>query len=102
MGQFVISASEVRLVGGPTSFSGQLQIRSNNTWYSVHDSAVDNHTAEVICNMLQFPRGYCVLFLEARSKAFNVDHLYLFCNFNSGHTSSSVTVLFIVSFFPVY
>lgn len=71
----MISETDVRLVGGATPYTGQFQIRHKGQWQTVCESAIDNKTATVVCNMLGFPRGlvsrvHCILSLIISSTSF--------------------------------
>ncbi|KAH3861473.1 hypothetical protein DPMN_024403 [Dreissena polymorpha] len=49
--------TEVRLVNGPTQFSGLLEIQTGSVWETVCSDLVDNKTAMVVCTMLGFEGG---------------------------------------------
>ncbi|XP_053379862.1 deleted in malignant brain tumors 1 protein-like [Mercenaria mercenaria] len=49
--------TEVRLVDGPTRFSGRLEIKLKSSWNTMCDDSFNNKTASVVCRMLGFERG---------------------------------------------
>ncbi|KAH3690821.1 hypothetical protein DPMN_191677 [Dreissena polymorpha] len=49
------AATYMRLVGGPSSYEGRVEVYFNGTWGTVCDDDFDNKSAAVVCNMLNLP-----------------------------------------------
>ncbi|XP_052266898.1 uncharacterized protein LOC127868846 isoform X3 [Dreissena polymorpha] len=58
--------TEVRLVNGPTKFSGRLEISTGSVWKTVCSDLVDNKTAMVVCKMLGFVGGNISVYDDGR------------------------------------
>ncbi|KAH3872668.1 hypothetical protein DPMN_035888 [Dreissena polymorpha] len=49
-----VSATNIRLVGGKTPYSGRVEVEHNGVWGTVCDDDFTVNSAKVVCRMLGF------------------------------------------------
>ena len=59
-------AQRVRLVGGPSSLEGRLEVYYNGRWGTVCDNGFTDASARVICRMLGYLYGQTSRFIRNR------------------------------------
>ncbi|XP_052266954.1 scavenger receptor cysteine-rich domain superfamily protein-like isoform X1 [Dreissena polymorpha] len=58
--------TELRLIDGPTEYSGRLELRQESKWKTVCSNHFDNKTAQIVCNMLRFERSNISIYTNGR------------------------------------
>ncbi|XP_052262075.1 uncharacterized protein LOC127865958 isoform X2 [Dreissena polymorpha] len=58
--------TELRLIDGPTEYSGRLELRQKSEWKTVCSNHFDNKTAQIVCNMLGFERSNISIYTDGR------------------------------------
>ncbi|XP_052798522.1 scavenger receptor cysteine-rich type 1 protein M160-like [Mya arenaria] len=61
------SAIDIRLVGGPSKYSGRVEILLNEKWGTVCDDRFSDTNAAVVCRMLNFTTALAQFFISPKS-----------------------------------